>query len=113
MKHLQTFESFNKSSINEGAVKTFEIGMKALTKMIKKGMGWIDPSYLETTYAGLQKEDGEFFGIAYASVREEIFKRLIDDKLLYFEANNNPGGRGSIIRSLAEIPKHLNESTGN
>lgn len=106
MKHIKLFEEY----INEGSVKTFEMGMKALTKMIKKGMGWIDPSYLEETYAGLQKEDGEFFGMAYADVREEIFQRLIDDRLLYFEANNNPGGRGPIIRDLAEIPAHLNEA---
>lgn len=106
MKHIKLFEEF----INEGSVKTFEMGMKALTKMIKKGMGWIDPSYLEETYAALQKEDGEFFGMAYADVREEIFQRLIDDRLLYFEADNNPGGRGPIIRELAEIPSHLNEA---
>jgi len=106
MKHIKLFEEY----INEGAVKAFEMGMRALTKMIKKGMGWIDPSYLEETYAALQKEDGEFFGMAYADVREEIFQRLIDDRLLFFSADNSPGGRGPIIRDLAEIPADLNEA---
>ncbi len=98
MSYIHTFESF----INEGGVKAFEMGMEEMITKIETGMGWIDPEYVEDTYLAMQKEDGDFFGIPFNGVKDEIFKRLIAADLLY-NSGNNPDTKGKKVTNVSQI----------
>lgn len=98
MKHLYTFDEF----VSEGSVKAFEMSMESLIDFIKNGMGWIDPYYLEDTYFQLQK-DGEFFGMPYNSIKQEIYKRLMKSDLLYFSTDDKGEKKGKKITSISSI----------
>lgn len=65
------------SSINEGAVKAFEVDYKDMETNIKRGIGWIEPDYVEETWENSSDT------IDFAIVKDELYNRLIKAGLLY------------------------------
>lgn len=109
MKNILTFEDFvNESySVNEGAVKQFEMGMKNLISNIRKGYGWIDPEYVYDTVIN----SSDFDGMEWDTISSEIYKRLIDANLLYVANDADPEVKGKKV-SLSDlgIKESVNES---
>jgi hypothetical protein len=105
MKNILTFEDFvNESySVNEGAVKQFETGVKNLINNIRAGYGWIDPEYVYDTVINSR----DFDGINFNDIEEEIYKRLIKANLLYFANPADPEVKGPKA-TLADL--HIKES---
>ncbi len=94
MKHIKTFESY----VNEGAVKAFEMDMEELISNIKRGMGWIDPEYVEDTWNNMKLDT------PFNKVEDEVLYRLIDADMLYFANDNDPERKGKKV-TKAEIGK--------
>ena len=88
-----------KSKVNEGAVKTFEMDVKTVIDQIKKGMGWIDPSYIEETWNELANS------VDFSIAAEEVVNRLIKAGLVYHEGND--GEKGKQVRSYKEVSSLL------
>jgi|LakMenEpi03Aug12_release.lakeMendotaPanAssembly.Ray.scaffolds.fasta_scaffold06226_3 hypothetical protein len=65
------------SKLDEGVVKQFEIDYKDMETNIKRGIGWIEPDYVEETWENSSDT------IDYEIVRNEILTRLIKAGLLY------------------------------
>jgi len=76
-KELGIHESTESTEVNEGAVKAFEMDYADMEKNIKRGIGWIDPEYVEETWENSSDT------IDYEIVRNEILTRLIKAGLLY------------------------------
>lgn len=94
MKNIPTFESYV-SSINEGAVKAFEMDYSDMIKHIKSGYGWIDPEFVDDTWITVSSID-------FATVKDELYSRLIKAGLLFF-SDNNPEKKGKKITSINQI----------
>jgi len=79
IKDLEIVKSWNESlsKLDEGAVKQFEIDYKDMETNIKRGIGWIEPDYVEETWENSSDT------IDYEIVRNEILTRLIKAGLLY------------------------------
>jgi hypothetical protein len=107
MKKLLNFNEFVNESINEGAVKQFEMGVSSLINNIKSGYGWIDPSYVFDTF----NQSDEFYGIDWDNVKGEIFQRLIDNGLLYYSSDTDPEQQGRKVTSVKQIQESVNEAT--
>ena len=106
MKKLLNFSEFVNESINEGAVKQFEMGVSSLINNIKSGYGWIDPSYVYDTF----NQSDEFYGIDWDNVKGEIFQRLIDNGLLYYSSDTDPEQQGRKVTSVKQIQESVNEA---
>ena len=107
MKKLLNFSEFVNESINEGAVKQFEMGVSSLINNVKTGYGWIDPSYVYDTF----NQSDEFYGINWDDVKDEIYQRLIDNGLLYYSSNTDPEQQGKKVTSVKQIQESFNEAT--
>ena len=88
--------SFN-NFINEGKVKQFEMDLNDMIKDIKSGYGWIDPEFVEDTWENTSDS------IDFELVKGEIYKRLIDAKLLAYADDENEESAGQYIKSLKEL----------
>jgi hypothetical protein len=88
-------------TVNEGAVKTFEMDVKSVIDQIKKGMGWIDPSYIEETWNELANS------VDFSIAAEEVVNRLIKAGLVYHEGDD--GEKGKQVRNYKEVSNLLNE----
>jgi len=98
MKHIKTFESFlNEGTVNEGAVKQFELDYNSLVKNIKAGYGWIDPEYVEETW------DNTGNSVDFAIVKDEVLNRLIKADLLYFADGTDPEAKGKKVTNISQI----------
>lgn len=82
--------------INEGAVKAFEIDYADMEKAIKRGIGWIDPEYVEETWENSSN------AIDFNLVKDEIYKRLIKAGLLW-HSNENGEEKGKQVKSLKDL----------
>lgn len=98
MKKIKLFEEFNnkESVVNESAVKRFEVDYIDMEASIKRGMGWIDPEYVEETW------ENSSDAIAFELVSSEIYNRLIKAGLLW-HADENGEEKGKQVKSLKEI----------
>lgn len=105
MKSLLYFNEFV-NKINEGAVKQFEMGVSSLINNVKSGYGWIDPSYVYDVF--VQSDD--FDGINWEDVKDEIYQRLIDDKILCYSSDTDPQQRGRNVTSIKQIRESVNEA---
>lgn len=83
--------------INEGAVKAFEIDYADMEKAIKRGMGWIDPDYVEETWENSSNT------IDFQLVKAEIYKRLIAANLLAYPNPSDKEKKGVPVRKLQEL----------
>ena len=63
--------------VNEGRVKQFETDYADMEKSIKRGIGWIDPEYVATTWENSSDT------IDFELVKDEIYNRLIKAGLLW------------------------------
>jgi len=110
MKNILSFEDFiNESySVNEGAVKQFEMGVKNLINNIRAGYGWIDPEYVYDTVVNSR----DFDGINYQDIEAEVYKRLIKANLLYFANPADPEvkGKKASLGDLGINESELNEA---
>jgi len=104
MKKLLKFKEFVNESINEGAVKQFEMGVSSLINNVKTGYGWIDPSYVYDVF----DQSDDFEGINWDDVKDEIYQRLIDNNLLYY-SSNDPEQQGKKVTSVKQIQESVNE----
>jgi hypothetical protein len=78
MNYLKSQDYINETlNLDEGAVKQFEIDYKNMETNIKRGIGWIEPDYVEETWENSSDT------IDYEIVRNEILTRLIKAGLLY------------------------------
>jgi len=78
MNYLKSQDYINETlNLDEGAVKQFEIDYKDMETNIKRGIGWIEPDYVEETWENSSDT------IDYEIVRNEILTRLIKAGLLY------------------------------
>ena len=64
--------------VNEGRVKQFETDYADMEKSIKRGIGWIDPEYVATTWENSSDT------IDFELVKDEIYNRLIKAGLLWY-----------------------------
>ena len=93
MKYIPTFESF----LNENLGSKFEDDYNRFTVEIERGYGWIDPEYVEETW----KNTPAF--TPFNKVKDEVFKRLIADDMLYFENENDPDKKGKKVTNISQI----------
>ena len=84
------------STVNEAAVKQFEVDYADMEKSIKRGIGWIDPEYVEETWENSSN------AIAFELVSDEIYNRLIKAGLLW-HSDKNGEEKGKQVKSLKEI----------
>jgi hypothetical protein len=96
--HIPTFEKFvSESTINEGAVKAFEMDYANMVKNIKSGYGWIDPEYVADTWENSSDT------IDFAIVKDEIYNRLIKAGLLYFADTDDEEEKGKKVTNINQI----------
>jgi hypothetical protein len=88
-----------KEKVNEGAVKQFEADVKEVINQVKRGMGWIDPSYIEETWNEIASS------VDFSTAPEEIVNRLIKAGIVYQE--DGDGEKGKQARSYKEISSLL------
>jgi hypothetical protein len=107
MKNLITYEQFvlNESTINEGAVKQFEVAIKNLISNIRSGYGWIDPEYVYDTVV----TDSGFDEFEWKTIKDEVYKRLIDQNLLYYANDADPETKGQKVSKVEQIKESINE----
>jgi hypothetical protein len=84
-------------SVNEGAVKAFEMDFADMVKNIKSGYGWIDPEYVADTWEN--SSDTIDFGI----VKDEIYNRLIKAGLLFFADADDEEKKGKKVTNISQI----------
>lgn len=84
-------------SVNEGAVKAFEMDYADMVKQIKSGYGWIDPEYVGETWENSSDT------IDFEIVKDEIYNRLIKAGLLYFADENDPESKGKKVTNISQI----------
>jgi hypothetical protein len=97
-RYIPTFNEYVIESVNEGAVKAFEMDFAELVKQIKGGLGWIDPDYVEETW-----ENMNLNSVDYSIVKKEILNRLIKAGVLYYAERNDPESKGKRVTSLAQL----------
>lgn len=107
MKRLLKFEEFVNESLNEGAVKSFEIGMKNLINNIKAGYGWIDPEFVYDSVIN----SSDFEDMDWETIKDEVYQRLIDKNLLYYANHSDPETKGKRVSKVGEIKESVNEGT--
>jgi hypothetical protein len=86
--------------MNEGAVKAFEMAIDTLINHVKKGYGWIDPDYV---YDSLEAIDNSINWNHWDSLKDEVYKRLIDADILYFANDSDPNERGKKVTNSNQI----------
>lgn len=84
-------------SVNEGAVKAFEMDYADMVKNIKSGYGWIDPEYVAETWENSSDT------IDFEIVKDEIYNRLIKAGLLFFADDNDPEKKGKKVTNISQI----------
>ena len=111
MKNLITYEQFilNESTVNEGAVKQFEVAMKNLINNIRAGYGWIDPEYVHDTVV----TDGEFDDFNWDTIKDEVYQRLIDQNLLYYANDADSEVKGQKVSKVAQIKESVEVNEAN
>lgn len=82
--------------VNEGAIKAFEIDYADMEKAIKRGIGWIEPDYVEPTW------DMSSNAIDFELVSSEIYNRLIKAGLLW-HSDESGEEKGKQVKSLKEL----------
>lgn len=87
---------YNESILNEGAVKQFEMDYADMEKSIKRGIGWIDPEYVEETWNNTSDS------FPFNLVASEIYERLIKAGLLCY-ADESGEEKGKQVKSLKEL----------
>lgn len=104
--YIPTFNEYVIESVNEGAVKAFEMDFAELVKHIKSGLGWLDPDFVEESWENIADS------VNYSIVKKEVLSRLIKANLLYYAERNDPETRGKKVTSLAQlgIRESVNES---
>jgi len=107
MKKLLKFEEFiNETvSVNEGAVKAFEIGMKNLINNIRAGYGWIDPEFVYDSVIN----SSDFEDMDWETIKDEVYQRLIDQNLLYYANDADPEVKGQKVSNVKAIKESVNE----
>ena len=83
--------------VNEGRVKQFETDYADMEKSIKRGIGWIDPEYVEDTW------ENSSDSIDFELVKTELYKRLINAGLLAFSNPEDGETKGVPVRSLKDL----------
>ena len=97
---IPSFEQFVNESVNEGAVKAFEMIVSELIQDVKRGPGWIDPDFVPDTFAFTAGgEDIEWDN----SIAPEVYRRLIKAGVLWEANPDNPEEKGRKITSLSQI----------
>lgn len=94
IKDLEYVKSWNEG-INEGAVKAFEMDFTDMLNSIKRGIGWIDPEYVEETWENSSNT------IAFDLVKDEIYNRLIKAGVLYTSEDGET--KGKKITNISQI----------
>ena len=84
-------------SVNEGAVKAFEMDYADMVKNIKSGYGWIDPEYVANTWENSSDT------IDFEIVKDEIYNRLIKAGLLFFADPNDEETKGKKVTNISQI----------
>ncbi len=84
-------------SLNEGSTKQFDVDFNTMVKNIKSGYGWIDPEYVADTW------ENSSDSIDFELVKGEIYKRLIDAKLLAYADDEDEEEAGQYVKSLKEL----------
>lgn len=84
------------AELNEGAVKRFEMDYKDMENSIKRGIGWIEPDYVEPSW------DMSSDSIDFELVAGEIYNRLIKAGLLWY-ADESGEEKGKQVKSLKEL----------
>ena len=100
---VEMLDEEKEKSLNEGAVKAFEMDVKEVINQIKKGYGWIDPSYIEQTWNEIANS------VDFSIAPEEIVNRLVKAGLVYHDNGNDE--KGKQVKSYAEVAKSLNEAS--
>jgi hypothetical protein len=98
-KKGETEDKVEESTINEGAVKQFEADIKEVINQVKRGMGWIDPSYIEETWNEIASS------VDFSVASEEIVNRLIKAGIVYQE--DGDGEKGKQAKNYKEISSLL------
>jgi len=83
------------AEINEGAVKQFEMDYKDMETSIRRGIGWIDPEYVEDTW------ENSSDAIDFHLVKTEIMSRLIKAGLLWWTEDGET--KDKQVKSLKEL----------
>lgn len=86
-----------KESVNEA--KAFDADVTKMIKQIKSGMGWIDPEFVEETWENISDT------IDFSLVQKELYKRLIDAKLLAWPNPDDEEKMGVPVRRLQDVVK--------
>jgi hypothetical protein len=81
--------------VNEGSVKQFEVDYVDMEKSIKRGIGWIDPEYVEETWENSSN------AVAFELVSSEIYNRLIKAGLLWTTKDGET--KDKQVKSLKEL----------
>lgn len=98
VKDLQDYVKKNESlDVNEGAVKQFEMDYADMEKSIKRGIGWIDPDYVQTTW------ENSSDSLPFDLVASEIYGRLIKAGLLWYADEETGEDKGEQVKSLKEL----------
>ncbi len=98
VKDLQDYVKKNESlEVNEGAVKQFEMDYADMEKSIKRGIGWIDPDYVATTW------ENSSDSFPFELVASEIYGRLIKAGLLWYADEETGEDKGEQVKSLKEL----------
>jgi hypothetical protein len=84
-------------TVNEGAVKAFEMDFADMVKEIKAGYGWIDPEYVADTWENSSDT------IDFELVKDEIYNRLIKAGLLFFADENDAEKKGKKVTNISQI----------
>lgn len=84
-------------TVNEGAVKQFEMDFANMVKDIKSGYGWIDPEYVSDTWENSSDT------IDFEIVKDEIYNRLIKAGLLFFADEKDPENKGKKVTNISQI----------
>ena len=89
-------DSVKEALVFEGAVKQFEIDYKDMETSIKRGIGWIDPEYVEDTW------ENSSDAIDFELVKGEIYNRLLKAGLLWY-SDEDGEEKGKQVKSLKEL----------
>jgi len=96
-KVLELIPAELKESVNEGAVKAFEMDYADMVKQIKSGYGWIDPEYVADTWENSSDT------IDFSIVKDEIYDRLIKAGILYFADPSDEEKKGKKVTNISQI----------
>ena len=94
------------SYILEG-LTMFDKDLASMIKNIKNGYGWIAPMAVHHTWANSSDS------ISWELVKMEIFRKLIDAKLLAEPDEDNEEAAGDFVKSLKDLGKYTFESVVN